>query len=267
MSATPIAADHTEEFEQLAGLSALRVLDDDEQERFERHAAQCARCSMIVRLDRETLGNLSLAAPEMEPSPDFKRRLMDRAAAELAGQPAVVSGAPADAASADISSIETVPGDAEPESETETSAQPIELRPRPANVVPFWRRQMWATSIAALLVLGIFSYAGYTAFMNQVVATYTTGAGPASMTVTVHRSGQTELQMQGVADPPPGFVYEAWVIPPGKAPVAAGVTPSGEATLPLPSGVQGSTVAVTLERGPTGASAPTSQPLMAVVLT
>src|SRR5438445_8800587 len=34
------------------------------------------------------------------------------------------------------------------------------FRSRPANVVPFWRRQMWATSIAALLVLGIFSYAG-----------------------------------------------------------------------------------------------------------
>jgi anti-sigma-K factor RskA len=125
---------------------------------------------------------------------------------------------------------------------------------------------MWATSIAALLVLGIFSYAGYTAFMNQVIATYTTGSGAASMTVTVHRSGQTELAMQGVADPPPGFVYEAWVIPPGKAPVAAGVTTTGEATLPLPSGVQGSTIAVTLERGPSGASAPTSQPLMAVVV-
>ena len=68
MSATPIAADHSEEFEQLAGLSALRVLDGDEQERFERHAAQCERCRLIVRSDIETLGNLSLAAPEMEPS-------------------------------------------------------------------------------------------------------------------------------------------------------------------------------------------------------
>jgi hypothetical protein len=37
------------------------------------------------------------------------------------------------------------------------------------------------------------------------------------------------------------------------------------ATLPLPSGVQG-TIAVTLERGPSGASAPTSAPLMAVVV-
>ena len=134
-------------------------------------------------------------------------------------------------------------------------------------MVPFWRRHAWASSIAALLVLGIFSVAGYQAFMNHVVATYTTGSGPASMTVVVHRSGQTELQMQGVADPPPGFVYEAWVIPPGKQPVAAGVTPTGQATLPLPSDVQGgSTIAVTLERGPTGAQAPTSQPLMAVVV-
>jgi len=279
MSATPIAADHSEEFEQLAGLSALRVLDGDEQERFERHAAQCERCRVIVRSDIETLGNLSLAAPEMDPSPDFKRRLMDRAASELTAR------APADAASADISSIETEPSvppllrDVVPEAPAATEpetrdtaepdtedAEPVQLRARPGNVVPFWRRQMWATSIAALLVLGIFSYAGYTAFMNQVVATYTTGAGPSRMTVTVRRSGQAELEMQGVADPPPGFVYEAWVIPPGKAPVAAGVTRSGEATLPLPSGVQGSTIAVTLERGPTGAPAPTSPPLLAVVV-
>jgi hypothetical protein len=129
MSATPIAADHSEEFEQLAGLSALRVLDGDDQERFERHAAQCERCRLIVRSDRETLGNLSLAAPEMEPSPDFKRRLMDRAAAELASQPAPVSRLPADAASADISSIEAAPG----------------ASPRPADAVPERARDADAT--------------------------------------------------------------------------------------------------------------------------
>jgi anti-sigma-K factor RskA len=176
---------------------------------------------------------------------------MDRAAAELAARaPTTEAAAPAQPT----------------EPEAEQPREPIPLRPRPANVVPFWRRQMWAASIAALLVLGLFSYAGYTAFMNQVVATYTTGAGPASMTVVVHRSGQTELQMQGVANPPPGFVYEAWIIPPGRAPVAAGVTSTGDATLQLPPGAQGSTVAVTLERGPNGTSAPTSQPLMAVVV-
>jgi len=80
MSATPVAADHSEEFEQLAGLAALRALEGDELARFDQHAQQCERCRLIVRLDRETLRNLSLAAPEMDASPGLKDRLMSRAA-------------------------------------------------------------------------------------------------------------------------------------------------------------------------------------------
>src|SRR5436190_19555186 len=83
MSATPIAADHSEEFEQLAGLAALHALEGDELVRFEQHAQQCEQCRMIERLDSKTLRGLSLAAPEMDPSPGFKERLMARAQAEL----------------------------------------------------------------------------------------------------------------------------------------------------------------------------------------
>jgi hypothetical protein len=79
MSATPVD-DHTEEFAQLAGLSALHVLDGDDLDRFETHVARCERCQVIVRLDRETLIPLSLLAPAMDPSPDFKARVMQRAA-------------------------------------------------------------------------------------------------------------------------------------------------------------------------------------------
>jgi anti-sigma-K factor RskA len=260
MSARPVAADHSEEFEQLAGLSALRVLEGDEELRFEQHARLCERCRLIVRLDRETLAKLSLAAPEMEPSADFKQRLMARAAAELA-QARAAEETPQQT---HLEQPRAVAPAAEPEERP--PAEPTPLRPRPANVVPFWRRSVWATSLAALLVLGIFSYAGINAFMNQVVATYVSGTPGEGMTVIVRRSGAVELQMRGLGDPPPGFVYEAWIIPPGRQPVAAGVTPTGDATLPLSSDARGSTVAVTVERGPDGAPAPTTQPLMAVVV-
>src|SRR5947209_8680363 len=83
MTAPPVD-EHTREFEELAGLSALHLLEGDDLERFERHAATCERCQMTLRLDGEVLGQLSLAAPEMEPSPDFKARLLQRAADELA---------------------------------------------------------------------------------------------------------------------------------------------------------------------------------------
>jgi anti-sigma-K factor RskA len=86
MPPTPVD-DHTEEFEQLAGLQALDVLEGEELQRFAQHAAHCERCRVMVQLDREAL---TMAAPEMEPSPDFKARLMERAAQELSAPPNVI---------------------------------------------------------------------------------------------------------------------------------------------------------------------------------
>src|SRR5579862_8981942 len=121
----PPVDDHTEEFEQLAGLQALEVLDGEDLQHFEQHAAHCARCRMMVRLDREAL---ALAAPEMEPSPDFKARLLERAAQELA-EP-----------------VEPVRED---------------VAPQAPNVVPFRRRAPWASVLAAVLVLGLVTAGGY----------------------------------------------------------------------------------------------------------
>jgi anti-sigma-K factor RskA len=221
------ADDHTEEFEQLAGLAAVGVLDGDDRVRFEEHAARCERCRVMVQLDLEALAR---AAPEMDPSPDFKARLMERAAAELAQQ-----------------------------------REPIQLRPAPPpNVVPVWRRSPWASAIAALLVVSLVVVGAYS-FQNQVVASYAlSGNLGGSAVVNVRRSGATELDMSGVQNPPPGFVYEAWIIPPNGQPIAAGTTQSGDATLPLSQLTNGTTVAVTQEQGQV--SAPTSQPIMAVVV-
>jgi len=226
MPPTPVD-DHTDEFEQLAGLSALDVLEGDELARFEAHAAHCERCRVIERLDREAL---ALAAPEMEPSPDFKARLMQRAAAELAV--------------------------AEPEEQVESP---------PPNVVPFRRRApIWASAIAALFVIGILGIGGY-AYANQVVATFPlAGDVGGSASVNVRRNGSTELQMRGVASPPPGYLYEAWIIPRGGAPVPAGVISSGDGSVPLSGVSAGDTVAITQERS--RVDAPTSTPIMAVTV-
>ena len=102
------------------------------------------------------------------------------------------------------------------------------------------------------------------AYMNQVVASYAlSGTAAGEATVLIRRSGAVELEMRGVADPPSGFVYEAWIIPPGQQPLPAGTTPRGEARLSLGGPVRGSTVAITLERGPAGAAVPTLPILMA----
>jgi anti-sigma-K factor RskA len=218
---SPPVDDHTEEFEQLAGLSALDVLDGEEQARFERHVATCERCQLMLRLDREALDKLLLAAPEMDPSPDFKARLMQRGAEELAAAPAEAP---------------------------RPAVEPIRLQPRPPNVVPLWRRSAWTRALAAVLVIGLVT-AGAFGYENQVVATYDmSGNVSGTARVMIRRSGAASLQMQGVPDPGPDFLYELWVIPPGESPIPIDTTSSGTAELNLPSNLKGSTVAITRER-------------------
>jgi hypothetical protein len=243
MSPTPVD-DHTEEFEQLAGLHALEVLEGDELRRFEEHAAHCERCRLMVKLDREAL---ALAAPEMEPSADFKARLMQRAARELEGDEAVRPNA-------------AVP------TESESPYEPIPLRPSnpPRNVIPFRRRSPWVQAIAAVFVVGIVTAGGY-AYQNQVVATYAlSGSVPGSAVVNVRRSGAAELEMRGVPNPPQGYLYEAWIIPANAQPIPAGTTSTGDGQVSLQGLQSGATVAVTQERA--RVDAPTSAPIMAVVV-
>jgi hypothetical protein len=115
-----------------------------------------------------------------------------------------------------------------------------------------------------VVVLGLVLLGGYS-YQNQIVASYPlSGSVPGSATVNVRRSGAAELQMRGVASPPPGYLYEAWIIPPGGAPIAAGTAPSGDATLPLNDLGNGATVAITQERS--RVDAPTSAPVLAVQL-
>jgi anti-sigma-K factor RskA len=241
MPPTPVD-DHTEEYEQLAGLAALGALDGQDQVRFDAHAAHCERCRLMVQLDQEALAR---AAPEMDPSPDFKARLMQRAAAELA----TTGEASAQAPPPNVTPLRPV-----------TAAEPEQ----PANVIQFWRRTPWASAIAALLVVGLV-FGGAYAYQNQVVASYAlSGNFGGSAVVNVRRSGATELNMNGVQDPPPGYLYEAWIIPPNGQPVAAGTVQSGDATVPLSQLPSGTTVAVTQERN--RVDAPTSTPIMAVVV-
>ncbi len=248
MSATPVDG-HTDEFEGLAGLAALDVLEGDELGRFQRHAAQCERCQLMVRLDREALAAVSLVAPPMDPSPDFKARLMQRAAAELATGDTARRGS--------LTEPQTI-------AEPPPGPAPIPFRSRPPNVIPFWRRSPWVSALAAILVVGLVSFGAYS-YENQPVATYElSGSAPGKAVVIVRRSGMAQLVMESVPDPEPGFLYEAWIIPQGGQPVAAGTTTRGNAEVPLPGNVRGTTVAITKER--TRMEVPTPPVLMSTVV-
>lgn len=109
------------------GLTDQDVEEGDELVLFEAHAAGCERCRLMVRRDREAL---ALAAPEMDPSPDFKAGLMQRAAEELTGSSATAA------------------------------TEPIPLRP-PPNVIPLWRRSPWISVLAAVFVIALVSVGAF----------------------------------------------------------------------------------------------------------
>ena len=246
------AAPHTSEQEELAALYALDLLDESELTTFERHLAGCDRCETLVEQDRRTAARLSAAAPELAPSAMFKERLLLRAQAgaeveeAAAGSPAAYRGSPGP----------TAP----------PPRQPIRLARR--AWAPLRPSTWWLAPLAAVLVvvLGLGAALGQRWYAQQelvaVALAEVGGAVPGGARVVVHRSGTAELRLEGLPAPPPGTVYEGWVIPPSGQPIPAGTAASGTDAIRLEGPVLGRTVAVTLEPAP-GIPAPTSNPLLA----
>lgn len=227
------APDHTPDAESLAGLYAFGILEGAELARFERHLAGCGRCAEVVDGDQAIVSTLSLAAPEIEPEPGFKERLLARAAAETADRTDEGSGL--------------------------TPYQPVRRR-RPGGVPLVWLAPL------AAIVLALFAGAGLLSreiSSAQIVATapMENRAVGGRAEVLVRRSGEGVVQLSGFEDLEGGRVYQAWVIRSNREPLAAGAHSSGNATLTLDGDVRGATVAVTLEPGP-GAQAPSVQPFL-----
>ena len=231
------APDHTSDAESLAGLYALGILEGAELARFERHLAGCGRCAEVVDGDAAIVSALSLTAPEAEPEPGFKERLLAWAAAD------VTEGSDEGSRGGGVV----------------TPFQPV--RPRRSGGVPL----VWLAPLAAI-VLALFAGAGLLSreiSSAQIVATapMDNRAAGGRAEVLVRRSGEGVVQLSGFEDLTDGRVYQAWVIRPNSQPVATGAHSSGNATLTLDGDVRGARVAVTLEPRP-GATAPSVQPFL-----
>jgi anti-sigma-K factor RskA len=231
------APDHTADAESLAGLYAFGVLEGAELARFERHLAGCGRCAEVVDGDRAIVSTLGLTAPEVEPEPGFKERLLARAAAEMA----------------------------ERTDEGGTGGVGLTLfppvRPRRPGPAPL----VWLAPLAAIM-LALFAGAGL--LSRQISSAQIVAAAPLEnraeggrAEVLVRRSGEGVVQLSGFEDLKDGRVYQAWVIRPGQQPLATGASPSGNGTLTLDGDVRGTRVAVTLEPGP-GATVPSVRPFL-----
>jgi quercetin dioxygenase-like cupin family protein len=82
-----------QEIEEQAALYALGALGPAESGSFEkRMAAGCSLCRSAYQECRETVEALPLAAPDVEPSPEVRMRLMDRIAGAAPAKPKATMG-------------------------------------------------------------------------------------------------------------------------------------------------------------------------------
>jgi anti-sigma-K factor RskA len=225
---------------ELTAAYALDALDPDEREAYEAHLARCRRC-------RDELAGLGAASAALgfgvespPPPPALRERILAAAAAErenvvpLRGQrpwPLRIAVAAAAVAACAAVGLGVWAATLQHSLESERSARAAEARAMEIYADP---------------------------------ASTRTAVRGATGTLAVDRTGRGVLVVRRLQSAPADKTYEAWVIVPGRKPVAAGLFRGGGSTtvVPLAEHVpKGSVVAATVERAG-GVDAPTASPFL-----
>jgi anti-sigma-K factor RskA len=224
----------SEQVHELSAAYALDALDPHEREEFEAHLSTCEACRADVAAFTSTAAALAYAVPPVALPDRLRGDILRRAR---------------------------------------------EDRPA-ASVLPFRRRRIevalsagLAVAAAAAIVLAVWAGSLHgkvgqersalrareqaVAILGDPLASRRALQG-AGGELVVDRSGSGVLVMQGLAAPPPGKTYEAWVIKGGET-APAGLFSNGQAVLLTRAVGRGAVVAVTVE--PAGGSRqPTHKP-------
>lgn len=221
--------EHSEEIEQLAALYALNALADEDLALFEAHLAECAECRQLVAQDRQTASYLSLVAAEDEPSPSLRARLLAAAEADIAPR---IAG---------------------------------EHRPGRTSGLT-WVRRLFARlavpAVVACLALLLGVVLGYRLALGQVLHSVPMeGPGGPGSEVVIHRSGDVDVELRGLPDPPSGELYVVWLEEPTGRFEPLGSYDDGNGTCPLDRPVLGGRLILTIEPAAIPA-APTSAPVL-----
>ncbi|HZV49986.1 MAG TPA: anti-sigma factor [Candidatus Dormibacteraeota bacterium] len=240
-----MTADH-DGMEDAIAAYVLGACPDEERAIVRAHLGSCGSCRELARRLREAVDVLALSCAGQSPPPGLRQRILEAAASSPPSPAANGTGGE--------------PGAAR------------RARPRPRTS---WRLRL-ALAAAAALLAGLAGTVTWNLRLQQELdrrppAYVMQGTGPLASTrgsVADVGSGQlTLVSFSAMPPPPPGRVYEVWLVMESGRVVSAGaVRPDarGDAHLliqrPL-AGVQ--TVSVTLETAPGTSSAPSGKPLMA----
>ncbi len=223
---------------------ALGALSPEEAERFAAHLDDCANCSAEVARLTEASGRLVEAVPLLTPPPELRERVMASVRAEASLF---------DAASAD-------------------PHRPEQVRPLGRSAVrPGVLLATLATlaTVIAAIVLLTTGHGSTQGGVRTVVGKVIPKGGARARAVVRIGAHEATLVVTRLAAPPPGRVYQAWVVRRGSPATPTGalfsVPLSGDTRILLPPLRNITQVLVTAEP-PRGSPKPTPPPIVLVQL-
>jgi anti-sigma-K factor RskA len=191
----------------------LGALSEHEAARFEGHLRDCPACRAEVERLAEAAALLLLAAAPLEPPLELRGRLLVAVEADTQGF---------EADSPELAFVD-------PPREGRHS------RARTGLLVALAAGAIAAAAAAVVLLAG----PGQPMTPRTVLGRVTLqGGAPRARATVVIRPKQASLVVTDLAPPPPGQLYQTWVVPPGSAAIPAGAqfSPgSGDTRILLPS--------------------------------
>lgn len=263
--------DH-DRMEEAVAAYLLDALEDDERARVAAHIEGCPTCRALMGRLSHAVDSLPTSVDDVRPPDRLRERIMAAAAVTPAGEQEATPAAPR---------IIPFPSRPAPEPGTFEATTPRVRRGR-------LRAVAYAAAVAVLLAgLGVLSAVAVN-LNSQLHHAQQAGqrtpppkpgeypingsgslAGASGTVTTVSGQALSVVAFNGLPQVGPNRVYQLWEIDPNPAvrPISLGVfTPDrfGNYALKLNQGLSaGTTIAVTQENGPQGASQPTQKPELA----
>ncbi|MDQ6900598.1 MAG: anti-sigma factor [Candidatus Dormibacteraeota bacterium] len=231
--------------EEMVAAYTLGALEPEEQESVRAHIEACASCRQLLNRLSTAAATIPLAVAEVRPPSRLRAQILSAAAATSPGERA-----------------ERGPSRVLPLKRPRTGRRSFQ---------PRWQWPSWASNAAvAVLAVGLLGLGAWNVNLQQQLSRPPTShqilgqgemAGSQATVTTVSQDRLALVSFEKMPQAPEGKVYELWLIGDDGRPAPAGVfTPDqrGTYTLVVNRDVRGvRKVAVTVEAGPDGTSAPT----------
>jgi hypothetical protein len=232
------------------GAWVLHALADDDANRFEQHLAGCEHCQADVAELQGVADVLPMAADQLEPPPELKGRIM-----------AIVN------AEAQLLAATSPEADQVPEP---VRRPPERVRERRRWLGPLVRLRPIPAAALASLILAVGVAGGILLSGGSSTDTHH-GFGPRGAEVALRVSNEHgRLDVTGMPAPPPGRVYQVWLIKGKQKPIPTQTlfTPrGGRASVNIMESLKGTDKVLVTAEPPGGSEQPTSKPVAGATLT